>query len=211
MPRKEHLYHFIYKMTNLINQKYYIGMHSTNNLNDGYIGSGTNLRRSIKKYGKFNFKFEIIEFHSNRKSLKKREKELVNEDTLKDKKCLNLQIGGGGGFCGKKHKKKFLENAKKTQFTKDNNKEGPKHFLHKLHNDEEWLKWYKSRLRPYNWTGRKHKEETKKKISEKNSILQKGEKNSQYGTMWITNGIENKKIKIDEPIPNNWYKGRKLV
>lgn len=212
MPRKEHLYHFIYKTTNLINQKYYIGMHSTNDLNDGYLGSGDNLRRSIKKYGKINFKFEIIEFLPNRELLSNREKELVNENTLKDKMCMNLRPGGhgGGGFWSEKHKKKFLENAKKTQFTKDNNKEGPKHFSYKLHNDEEWRKWYKTRVKPLNWTGRNHREDTKKKIGEKNSLLQKGEKNSQYGTMWITNGVENKKIKVNEPIPDNWYKGRKI-
>lgn len=208
MPRKEHLYHFIYKTTNLINQKYYIGMHSTSDLNDGYLGSGHNLRRSIKKYGKENFKFEIIEFLPNRELLSNKEKELVNEDTLKDKMCINLKQGGYGGFCNEEHKKKFLKNAKKTQF-KDN-KEGLKYFLYKLYNDEEWRKWYKTRVKPFNWTGRNHREDTKKKIGEKNSALQKGEKNSQYGTMWITNGIENKKIKVNEPIPDNWFKGRKI-
>lgn len=35
-----------------------------------------------------------------------------------------------------------------------------------------------------------------------------GEKNSQYGTMWITNGIENKKIKSLDQIPQGWSKGR---
>ena len=37
-----------------------------------------------------------------------------------------------------------------------------------------------------------------------------GEKNSQYGTMWITNGETNKKIRKTEPIPEGYYKGRKL-
>ena len=46
--------------------------------------------------------------------------------------------------------------------------------------------------------------------SEKNSISQKGEKNSQYGSMWITKDFENKKIKKNEPIPIGWVKGRYL-
>ena len=64
------------------------------------------------------------------------------------------------------------------------------------------------------WTGKKHKEETKRKIGEKNSILQSGEKNSQYGTMWITNGIENKKIKkeeLDKWTSLGYTKGRKIA
>ena len=48
-------YHYIYKTTNLINQHYYIGMHSTNNLEDGYIGSGKKLWSQISYHGKENF------------------------------------------------------------------------------------------------------------------------------------------------------------
>jgi hypothetical protein len=40
---------------------------------------------------------------------------------------------------------------------------------------------------------------------------QQGEKNSQFGTMWITNGIESKKIKKDDLIPEGWKKGRKQL
>ena len=58
------------------------------------------------------------------------------------------------------------------------------------------------------WTGKKHREETKRKIGEKNAISQRGSGNSQYGTMWITNGSENKKIKSIDIIPETWYKGR---
>jgi hypothetical protein len=60
----------------------------------------------------------------------------------------------------------------------------------------------------HTWLGRTHKEQTKKIIGEKNSISQLGEKNSQFGTMWITNGSNNKKIKRIDIIPNGWYKGR---
>ena len=59
------------------------------------------------------------------------------------------------------------------------------------------------------WTGRQHSEETKKKISQKTKVHQTGSGNSQFGTMWITNGVENKKVKKDSIIPVGYSKGRK--
>ena len=210
MPRKEHDYHYIYKTTNLLNGNFYVGMHSTSDLNDGYLGSGVRLTRSIKKYGKENFSIEILEFLPNRKILKEREKEIVNERFIQDENCLNLQLGGGGGFINSNHRQKFFEAAKKTQFQHrpEHAAMGNKAFSEKYHNDEEFRKYYKSRLKPYNWTGRKHKEETKIKIGIVNSEKQKGEKNSQFGTCWITNGFENKKIKKTDEIPLGWILGR---
>jgi hypothetical protein len=49
--------HYIYKTTNLITKEYYIGKHSSQNIeNDNYLGSGLLLTRSIKKHGRENFK-----------------------------------------------------------------------------------------------------------------------------------------------------------
>ena len=98
MPRKQHRYHFIYKTTCILNDSYYIGMHSTSNLDDGYLGSGKRLNYSIKKHGKENFKREILEFFEDRISLKNRERDLVNEDLLNDPKCMNLTLGGNGNW-----------------------------------------------------------------------------------------------------------------
>ena len=96
MARQEKKYHYIYKITNVLNNKYYIGMHSTDDLGDGYLGSGRKLAKAKKRYGKENFKKYILEFLSNRSSLKEREKQLVNKSTLKDLLCMNLAIGGSG-------------------------------------------------------------------------------------------------------------------
>ncbi len=67
-------------------------------------------------------------------------------------------------------------------------------------------------LKAPNWKGKKHKEESKIKIGQKNSENQKGIKNSQYGTCWIYHLEKgNKKIKKDELdfyLLNGWLKGR---
>jgi len=91
-------YHIIYKTTCMINGNFYIGMHSTDNLNDGYLGSGTRLRRSIAKHGAEQHCVEVLEHLHDRTSLAKRETELVNEQLLLNKRCMNL-IPGGTGFA----------------------------------------------------------------------------------------------------------------
>jgi hypothetical protein len=94
MARKEKKYHFIYKTTNLLSGKYYIGMHSTDDLNDGYMGSGKRLRYSINKYGKKNHKVEYLEFFGTREELAAREKEIVSLNEIAKEKCMNLRVGG---------------------------------------------------------------------------------------------------------------------
>ena len=97
MPRKEKKYHYIYKTTCSLTKRFYFGMHSTDNLDDGYIGSGSELSKSIKKYGKNNHFKEIIGFTNNRSSLSNREKEIIDESMLSNPLCMNLAKGGNGG------------------------------------------------------------------------------------------------------------------
>jgi group I intron endonuclease len=200
MPRKQHKYHFIYKTTNLKNGNFYIGMHSTSNLEDGYLGSGNRLRRAIRKHGKENFKLEILELFESRENLANREKELVNEDLLKDPMCMNLKLGGEGGwhiYATIAFREKLKDPVFKSEFAKKTA-------------DSNYRRVAQGEIfTTPNWNGKKHREETKNKIGLANSIKQMGEKNSQFGTYWITNGIDNKKVKNDFEIPIGWYKGRK--
>jgi len=80
----------VYKTTNLVNNKKYIGMDSHNN--PKYLGSGTLMKKAIKKYGKENFKKEIIEYCISIKELEERETYWINfYKALKDKSFYNLE------------------------------------------------------------------------------------------------------------------------
>jgi group I intron endonuclease len=193
MARKENKFHFIYKTTNLINSKFYVGMHSSNDLQDGYLGSGKRLRRSIRYHGKDNHKREILEFLPDREKLIEREKEIVNEDFIKDPLCINLITGGKGPEFSyhvnhtENAKNKISEsllkkNLKRSNRTKEKmslakkewhrkNKgifKGENHpMFGKKHSEESKKKSSESH------TGNKHSEETKKKISDFRKSLKK--------------------------------------
>lgn len=93
----KHLY-YIYQITNTINGKIYIGVHQTSDVNDGYMGSGTVIRRSISKYGSENFKKEILEYFDSYDDALSKEKEIVTDEFLSRKDVYNLRRGGNGGF-----------------------------------------------------------------------------------------------------------------
>ena len=77
---------FIYKTTCIVTDEYYYGMHSTPNLEDGYMGSGVNLKASIEKHGCENHRREIVLYCLSREIMIAKEEEIVNQDLLKDPK-----------------------------------------------------------------------------------------------------------------------------
>jgi len=222
MPRRSRKYHFIYRTTNLLNEKFYVGMHSTDNLEDGYVGSGKRLGYSIRKYGLENHKFEILEFLPSREELKKREAEVVNEEMLKHPLCMNLKFGGEGGWDYlNKSKKNLYGNNGKDGFGKQNLLLGASlhdHLMSSGKSDE-----YRSKMsetmkakrleNPELWKTSTLSDAHKAKIGKANSERQSGKGNSQFGTCWICDGSEAKKIKKDELqlwLNNGWVQGRKL-
>lgn len=214
MGRKQKKYHYIYKIVNALNGKYYYGMHSTDNLEDGYMGSGRRIKHSINKHGKNNHKKEIIQFLNSREELKSREKEIVNLNEISKKDCMNISVGGLGGIQNEQHREKFIESLRKSHKEAITNSNKKQKWL--WENDEEWSRKYCETLSKSlkgkdngKWTGRKHSEESKKKMSDSMKGKYEGKNNPSYGTQWITDGSSNKKIKKDTEIPKGWYRGRK--
>lgn len=213
MARKEKKYHFIYKTTNILSGKYYIGMHSTDNLEDGYLGSGTRLRYSINKHGKENHVREILEFLPSRETLKEREKEIVTLNEIAKKECMNLTVGGEGGFTPEQQKLNAIKSNEKQKFLKETDPEWVEKRKQNSSNGQKKVygEGRREKIYFYDWKNKLHSEESKRKISESKKGQGKGETNSQFGTCWITKDGLNKKIKkedIDVYLLEGWVKGR---
>nr|NDG05898.1 hypothetical protein [Oxalobacteraceae bacterium] len=210
------IYYTVYKVTNNINGKIYVGSHKTKDLNDKYFGSGKYLNYAFQKYGLENFTKEILFVFDNPKDMYAKEAEIVNEKFLTEENTYNLKRGGFGGFDYLNDVEKF-SNPTHTQdhMTMMSNKvpyatkvaagiKGNRVLRQMI--EENGGAWWQSS----GFSGRTHSEQTKRKISESAKIHSKGKNNSQYGTMWITNGIESQKIVQGSPVPSGWYKGRKM-
>lgn len=109
------MYGYIYKTTNLINGKVYIGQHKSQNLKDNYLGSGKLLRKAINKYGINNFVKEIICICDNKNELNEKEIYWIEYYNSRNLKLgYNITEGGSGGdtFTG------ISEEARKIRINK---------------------------------------------------------------------------------------------
>lgn len=175
-------YHYIYKTTCTISNKFYYGMHSTDDLNDGYLGSGKKLWNSINKHGKENHKIEILQFFDTREDLKNKEVEIVNENLLRDPLCMNLKLGGDGGgkFWNEEHRQKCCHAGalKVLEIRRQRHSE-------KLKNDPEYRKKYCKKLseslsgEKAGFYGKHHTEETKQKMRKPHKTYKKRKSKTQ--------------------------------
>lgn len=105
------MHHIVYKTTNTINKKIYIGIHSTTNINDGYIGSGVALKHAIKKYGEAAFKREIIYTGLSREDISYKETQLVTEDFCSLATNYNMRTGGDESYAHHPETRKKISEA----------------------------------------------------------------------------------------------------
>ena len=216
------MYYIIYKTTNIVNNKIYIGKHKTDNLNDGYLGSGTVLLRSIEKYGRDKFKKEVLYTFNSEEEMNLMEEKIVDKEFISRKDTYNLATGGqGGSLGGLNHGPNHPATKKDREFFKKIGQNGWDEVKRKILNipgfkEERQQKAVEGLLKHYennigHFTSKNHSEETKEKMRQHKG-KQKGNKNSQFGTCWVYNEElkQSKKINKNEQIPNGWKLGRKI-
>ena len=186
------------------------------------MGSGKTIRNAINKYGIENFKKEILFQFDNETDMNRKEAEIVTEEFCLKNDNYNLCPGGKGGFGyvnsnglnrGEWHNQNLDAHMKKMNMLSI--EKTNELLLDPSYTTQQSEKGKKGRQKQIQLDinvskGKKHSAETKRKIGELNSLRSYGKGNSQFGTVWITDGINNKKIKKEELIPDGWFKGRKI-
>ena len=155
----------VYKTTNLVNNKIYIGKDERND--PKYLGSGLLIKRAIDKYGKENFKKEILEQCNNREELNEKEKYWIETLNSRDISIgYNITFGGDGGQTSslEKMSKITKELWTKPEYIK-NQKEGRKDRIYRQKGEYNHSDETKNKLKLVH-LGKKqsdeHKEKTKK-------------------------------------------------
>ncbi len=198
------MYHYVYRVEHIETSQFYIGSRSSklHPSVDNYLGSMCTWKPDKTKL----IKIIIKDDFKTRDEALKFEAELIKEFIENDLNE-NYHIPSDGFHTHNMKRSDEWKSWNCERLIGENNPMYGKRssgFTGKTHSKETREKLRVSSL------GKTHKEETKKKIGESNSISQLGNSNSQYGTCWITNGIENKKIKKTDDIPSGWSYGRKI-
>ena len=221
------MHYYLYKVTNLVNNRFYVGVHKTKEMDDGYMGSGKVIQQAIEKYGIKNFQKEILEVFDNSKAMYDREKEIVTEEFLKTEDVYNLRLGGNGGWdyitknglnTTPEILKKRGESIKKSYIGKDCSGKnsasfGKKHSEQtKQHISKKRKEYYENGgEHPKGMLNKEHSLDTKNHLSEvmktKSSLIgKKGLKHPAGGTKWYNNGMSH--MRAEQHPGEGWVEGR---
>jgi hypothetical protein len=187
------------------------------------MGSGKVIKRAIGKHGIENFTKVILETFDDSESMYAREKEIVNEKFLLREDVYNLRCGGYGGFdylndSSEAHIERTKRGYQKSLANIDLSMQG-KQTAEKNRKNKKGVfdpnfisSWVKNPQ--LQQMGNSPEAREKAKVTQRKTFAntghQQGEKNSNFGTMWIHNDTESRKIKKDDLMPEGWVKGRKM-
>lgn len=204
------MFYAIYKITNLLDGKIYIGSHKTKKLDDNYMGSGKYLKAAQKKYGMENFKKEILFVFDNPEDMYAKEAELVNVEFLITENTYNLKVGGFGGWD-------YINGDETSRIEKNRKarKSATNTMIQKYGKDFSCKIGKMGGLASSSKSSRDKARQTmieRLGISHVNEVLARAtqkakEKNASL--MWITDEFKDKKIPKLELIPFGWRRGRK--
>jgi len=195
-------YYYLYQLTNTLNNKIYIGVHQTRDLDDDYMGSGTYLNRAkdknLREHGEYKFKKEILEYFDNQQDMYRREAEIVTQEFCDRQDTYNIKPGGRGGFSdesGLKGRNKILDKLKTDQefskIMKQHAKKGSQSFVNRYQNDKEFSKQIKDAA-------------TQNLAKGRQALTEKYPKGSYK---YYNNGIVIKIFRNDQVIPEGWTHG----
>jgi hypothetical protein len=218
------MHYLVYQIENKVNNKIYVGAHITSDINDGYMGSGKLLSRAIKKYGIENFEKTILYVFESADAMFDKEAEIVNEAFVQRSDTYNIKRGGYGGWD--------YVNKQGLNFTYEKNRAISPFKDIPLEQRMQWLanataasieqirRWKAGEIpdphpnrEAFTFKDRTHTDDTKVLMSKthKERGNSKGEKNSQYGTCWVHDGVSTKKIdkcELASYISDGWIRGR---
>ena len=147
-------HYYVYLTTNLVNNKQYIGQHY-GELDDSYIGSGNTLKKAIEKYGKNNFKKEILEICNSYEEMNIAERKWINfYNAVESDNFYNIAQGGfnSNPCAGLSEEAQALRKKRISEATK-----GEKNYFYNKHFCGKEHPMY----------GRHHSNETKEKMRQK--------------------------------------------
>jgi len=224
-PKINRIYNYVYRLTNTTTGMEYIGVHRTDNLADGYMGSGRIIKRAIQKYGREAFKKEIIaQFNTYMEALEE-ERRLVNKEYINRPDTYNIREGGFGRCeWSDQHRKEFSAYKKKqwqddvwrmkmlqTIYTEARAEKISKALQGKSRKNPQNKNPEKIRKTAATHTGMKRSLEAKRKMSiaALNASSDIKKRRSGVGCIYIHNPITNeiKRINPDTTIPVNWLRG----
>jgi hypothetical protein len=213
------MHHYVYQVENLLNHKIYIGKHSTENLDDGYMGSGKLLGKAIAKYGLENFRKTILQTFDTCEEALTYEKLLVTEEFAHNQNTYNLTVGGGDGWWTinidvERRREKNHRAALSMNKTLWSDPEFRKRTSVRVSAQSAYLH-EQGKLSAPDWTGKKHSDATRAKMRDSHTGKHVGQRNSQFATVWVFNLEERRSLRIkndelDAYLKRGWHKGRKI-
>ena len=153
-------YGYIYKITNNVNGKIYIGQKKGRQVVESYYGSGKLILAAIEKYSINNFSREILEWCYSKEELNEREMYWISHYNSRDR-LVGYNIAVGGNVIGMPHSKETIEKIRSSNIGKKRSAEA----CEKMRQSHK---------------GKTLSEEHKKKISETQKVVMKGKNKGKH-------------------------------